>query len=310
MSGKTKIVPPFRKWTLILAVMVITGVLAAFSSVAFTWRTVQDTNSPTARHESAYVEVNGKFYLLGGRGAKRIQIYNPADSTWTNGDFAPNSTVMHHFQAVAIGNIIYVIGAYNGTYPDETALPNIYTYNTSNGNWSQGFLIPEEFRRASAGVVAYNNKIYVVGGSTGGHGTNSVRSNRFDEYNPSNNTWTALDPAPRARDHVQAAVVGSRLYVIGGRNGDLNTGVSEVDVYNFNTEQWSTLPSGANIPTKRSGATTVALGNFVVVIGGESNTQVDAHAEAEALNVNSNSWISTWRPGNGPARYASRNLQQ
>jgi len=60
------------------------------------------------------------------------------------------------------------------------------------------------------------------------------------------------------------------------------------DVFNFKTGRWEA--TAANIPTQRAGAMTVAVGNEVVVIGGESRTRVSAHADVEALNVNTGKW--------------------
>ncbi|MBX2819478.1 MAG: hypothetical protein KTR29_07345, partial [Rhodothermaceae bacterium] len=257
------------------------------------WRLLQnDTGAPIARHENGYVEVNGKFYLVGGRGTHSIQVYNPADSSWDFKAEPPNNISLHHFQGAAIGDTLYVIAAYNGDFPNETAVKDIYKYDVPSDTWVIGSEIPFSRRRASAGVVAHNGKIYVVCGSTGGHGSSSSRTALFDEYNPATDSWTSLPNAPRARDHVHAAVINNKLYVAGGRNGDLPDTIAEVDVYDFGTGQWSTLPSSANFPIQRSGTSAVAVGRFLVVMGGESIQQVDAHDEVHALDTNSLQWTT------------------
>lgn len=136
----------------------------------------------------------------------------------------------------------------------------------------------------------HNGKIYIVCGSTGGHGSSSARTSLFDEYDPDTNTWNTLPNAPRARDHVHVAVINNKLYVAGGRNGELADAVPEVDVYDFNTGQWSTLPSSSNFPLPRSGASVVAVGKFLVVIGGESIQQVLAHDDVHALDTETQEW--------------------
>ena len=259
---------------------------------SFVWRLLGDVNQPRERHENSYVEANGRFYLVGGRGTRKITRYDPADSTWIEGPHTPDQISLHHFQAVSIGDIIYVVGAYTGTFPEETTVENIYMYDTASWQWVTGPSIPVDYRRGSAGVAVYNNKLYVVAGSVGGHANTAVRLNDFDEYDPQTDTWTSLADLPHARDHVNVAVVGNKLYVAGGRNGSNNSNVEEVDIYDFNTGQWSSLPSPAgDIPTPRAGAASVAVGNFVVVIGGES-TQDLAHNEAEALNTLTNTWTT------------------
>lgn len=254
------------------------------------WRVLGDINQPTARHENAYVEVNGSFYLLGGRGTRPIQIYNPTDSTWSTGLNPPIE--LHHFQGAVLGDTIYILAAYTGEFPDETAVANIYKYATNSNQWVTGSVIPEDRRRGSAGVSFFNGKFYVVCGSTGGHGTASIRRAWFDQYDPATDTWTPLADAPRVRDHVHTAIVGNKLYVAGGRNGAMSNAVPEVDVYDFSTSQWSTLPtSTGNIPTPRSGAASVAVGNFLVVIGGETN-QTLAHNEVEGYNTSTSTWVT------------------
>ncbi len=58
---------------------------------------------------------------------------------------------MHHFQAVAFEEKIYVIGALTGLYLGETPIPNIYIYDPSKDEWTKSAEIPEERRRGSAG---------------------------------------------------------------------------------------------------------------------------------------------------------------
>ena len=55
----------------------------------------------TARHEACFVMVNGLAYLIGGRGYKRIDIYNPVTRTWSTGQEPPIQ--LHHMQCVAVG---------------------------------------------------------------------------------------------------------------------------------------------------------------------------------------------------------------
>ncbi|MEZ4702731.1 MAG: kelch repeat-containing protein [Rhodothermales bacterium] len=278
------------RWILFAAVWIgLNQAPPALAQSPLVWRQVQQTNDPDQRHENAFVEVGGKFYLLGGRGTNRIEIYNPVDSTWTNGPLPPSSISLHHFQAVAIGTTIYVVGAYTATFPDELTVPNIYTFNTTNNTWSTGPAIPEAFQRGSAGSAVYNGKIYVVGGSVGGHSGSAIRKADFSEYNPNTDTWTALTPAPRARDHFHAAVYGNKLYVAGGRNGSNPDTVDPVDVYDFNTGNWSTLAN--DIPTPRGGSTSVTFGHYIVVLGGETSQQL-AHNEVEALDVFTGTWTS------------------
>lgn len=256
------------------------------------WSTVSTENEPTARHENAFTEVDGKFYLVGGRGERPVDIYDPETNQWSKGQTPPLE--MHHFQAVSHDGKLYVMGALTGGFPDEKPIPNIYIYDPATDEWTKGPEIPEGRRRGAAGAFAYNDKLYLVDGIQNGHTDGYV--NWLDEYNPATDTWTTLPDAPHQRDHVQAVVADNKIFIAGGRTTSAATGqtleltVPEVDVYDFDTGEWSTWEN--NIPTERAGTTSVNIGDQVIVIGGESGAMEPAHHHVEALNINTGEWDS------------------
>ena len=253
------------------------------------WITLQAPQEPRQRHENAFVEAGGKFYLMGGRGNRRTAEYDPVANTWTDLSLPPFP--MHHFQAASLGGIVYVIGAYMGDFPSETPVAQIYSYDPATDTWTPGSTIPAARQRGAAGLVVYDGKLYLVGGSIGGHAASATYPPMFDEYDPATDTWTALPDAPRGRDHFNAAVVGDKLYAVGGRAGAVGATVAEVDVYDFAAGSWSTLPSPAgDVPTPRGGTTAAVVGSDIFFLGGESNTQTAAHSEVEALDTSTNSW--------------------
>ncbi|MDQ3291175.1 MAG: hypothetical protein M3Q05_07785, partial [Bacteroidota bacterium] len=145
-----------------------TSTLKAALATAGSWASVTSTSGlPTARHEASFVQAGNKFYLLGGRGVKPVQMYDPINKTWTNKVNTP--IVLHHFQAKSIDGLIYVVGAFTGSYPHEKPVSNIYIYNPATNKWITGATIPSTRRRGSSGVVVYNKKIYMVGGIKDGH---------------------------------------------------------------------------------------------------------------------------------------------
>src|SRR6187551_2052726 len=40
---------------------------------------------PSARHENGYVKVGDRFYLVGGRNDRPVDIFDPAKGTWSKG---------------------------------------------------------------------------------------------------------------------------------------------------------------------------------------------------------------------------------
>lgn len=273
------------------------------SSAQLEWSEESTTNSPTARHEAAFVAVGDKAYLLGGRGIKPVDIYDPATKTWTAGDTSP--VEIHHFQPVVFNDEIYLMGAMTGGYPGETPLPEIYIYSPAKNEWRTGATIPKDRRRGGAGAVLHNGLIYMVCGIQDGHRGGHVAW--LDAYNPETNEWVQLPDAPRPRDHFQAVAYGNRLYAAAGRttvaatNPFANT-IGEVDVYDVATQQWSTLTD--TLPTHRAGNAAFCLSDELLIVGGESTAHEVAHNEVETLDFSKGTWstlapLSRGRHGTG-----------
>lgn len=266
--------------------------LLASSLSAQSWQPAEPLSLPTARHESGMAPANGKLYLLGGRGERPVEEYDPKKDAWTIKTQAPLE--MHHFQALAYKNEIYVLGAFTGNFPHETPIPHIYIYNPAKNEWRKGPELPADRRRGAAGAFTYNDKLYVVCGIQDGHYDGHVAW--FDVYDPKTDQWERLPDAPRARDHLQVDVLKDKLYVIGGRRSSAKTNehltltIKEVDVYDFKKGTWSTLPVDKNLPTMRAGHTVVAFGGRILVTGGESSAQVPAHREVDAYNPSKGNW--------------------
>ncbi len=269
------------------------------------WQAVVTANGskPQARHEAGGVAFDNKFYLMGGRGSRQVNRYSELNNSWEN--LGTPSMEMSHFQPVVYDGKIYVVGALDCCFPSENVISHVQVFDPVSKTWTQGSEFPSNRRRGSAGTVVYNNKIYIVGGSTNGHDGGMV--NWFDEYNPATGQWKVLPDAPTQRDHFSAVMVGSKLVAAGGRQTDhpatFQNLVSAVDVYDFQTGTWTNAPA---IPTNRAGAVVVAHGSEAIVIGGETDTGSAALANVEAYNVNTNSWrslnpINTARHSGGAA---------
>lgn len=260
----------------------------------YTANKVLTSNMPSARHECGFVEVNGLFYLIGGRGIKPVDIYNNNTKTWTQGAKPPIE--IHHFQAVTYKNDIYVFGAMTGKYPHETPLEKILIYKPNADKWVWGDTIPESRRRGSAGVVVKDDVAYVVSGITDGHWEGHVPW--LDTYHFNTGVWTILRDAPRPRDHFHAAIHNNKIYCASGRNSSaktketFNLTIPEVDVYNIETKSWFTLPETSNIPTERAGASSVIAKDHLIVIGGESASQKTAHDHIEIMEISTGDWVS------------------
>ena len=277
--------------------------VASSQSSDGSWQIIKAKNKIDGRSECSLVAVNGKLYLIGGDGpAEPVEVYDPAKNSWIKKATAP--VVMHHLQAVTLGDKIYVLDAfYDGGFPNQSPMPNSYSYDTKTDSWQKLAEIPEGRRRAGAGEAVHNGKIYLVCGIT--HGHSSGTNNMFDEYDPVSNTWKILPDAPHIRDHSMAVVVGDKLYAVGGRNTsyrDPNNVIPffrqvmlDVDCYDFKTGKWSTLD--AKLPMGTGGGTAVNLDNKIYYIGGERATDTKPNGPQKDVYyldpATTNGWVKT-----------------
>jgi hypothetical protein len=137
----------------------------------------------------------------------------------------------------------------------------------------------------------------------------------FKEDKPQWQTM-ATGNLPEVRHENAFARVGNKFYLLGGRRSTARIGkvleltVPEVDIFDFKTNTWRTLPASRNIPAQRAGHTAVALGNNVLIIGGESPQKL-ARNQTEALDVRTHTWhslapLTTGRHGTQAVVYRNR----
>ncbi|WP_233131755.1 malectin domain-containing carbohydrate-binding protein [Robiginitalea sediminis] len=278
-------------------------ILAADPPPTDAWADQTDDENYTARHECSFVQAGDKFYLFGGReNSATLDVYNYQSKTWSPITTSSAPQAFNHFQAVEYNGLIWVIGAFkNNAFPNEVPADYVWAYNPAQDEWIQGPEIPAARKRGSAGLVVYNDKFYIIAGNNDGH--DGGYGTWFDEFDPATGTWTTLPDTPRARDHFHAGVIGDKLYVAGGRlsggpGGTFQPLIAEVDVFDFTTGTWSTLPAGQNLPTPRAAAATAVFQNELYVIGGEieddlgGNPVDDAVKTTESYNPSNGTWTT------------------
>ena len=278
----------------VLARLLLLSIISSATVFAQTDATIQwgavvssDGSSATSRHESGAVAVDGKLYLLGGRSSRPVEVYDPVTKLWRVIGSAPLE--LHHFQPVAVGRKIYVLGAFTCCFPDEVNIEDIYVFDTITETWSTQGKMPTERVRGSAAAAVYDGMIYLVGGNTQGHNGGAV--NWFDRYDPVTGEWVVMPDAPNARDHFSAVVISDKLVAAAGRISDLpdvfNNTVEPTNNFDFSTGTWTI---GADIPTLRAGALVAASGDELLVTGGEVGGLSGALSTTEAYNVTTDQW--------------------
>ena len=85
--------------------------------------------------------------------------------------------------------------------------------------------------------------------------------------------WSTLAPMPTARRYHRCTTIGSKIFVIGGRDSNQKP-LDSMEVYDYNTGLWSTL---APMSAHRYYHSCTASGSKIFVVGGQdSNTVLDS----------------------------------
>lgn len=264
--------------------------VSAQSFKGYQWETLECKGEPVARHEAAFIEANGNFYLMGGRRIQEVSIFNPETNTWESGAKPPIE--LHHFEGFSYKGEIYAVGVQTGGYPHETSLSETYIYKPDTDSWERSFDMPKDRVRASTSTRVYKDKLYMACGIIYGHWEGHVKW--FDCYDFKTGKWTVLPDAPHYRDHACSVICNDKMYLLGGRVTSGSIGkvfeltVPEIDVYDFKTGEWSTLSE--SVPTQRAGCTAICIGNKIIFTGGESSDQKEAHNEVECLDTKTDKW--------------------
>lgn len=264
--------------------------VAAVAETGGTWQTLDPQGRPHPRHEAAFVECDGKFYLLGGRRIQPVDIYDPKTNSWSVGKEPP--VEIHHFQPVVWQGRIILAGAMTGQYPRETALPRLVIYDPGKDEWTYGAEIPEGRRRGGAGAVIDEGKLYLVAGIINGHWDGHV--SWLDAFDLNTGKWEQLPDAPHMRDHFQASAIDGKLYAGGGRRSSAKTKETfkllepALDIYDIKNAEWSTAK--APLPEPRAGSFSIAVEGKYLVAGGESDRQQAAHDQIHAFDPLAQTW--------------------
>ncbi len=123
--------------------------------------------------------------------------------------------------------------------------------------WSNKAPLPTA--RSALAAAAYENQIYAIGGETSSGVTGMV-----ERYDPNVNAWQSLTAKPVAVADVNAAVVGGKIYVPGGRlaSGEIT---NTLEVYDPRTDQWE---KRAPVPSVVSAYALVAFEGRLYLFGG------------------------------------------
>jgi len=290
----------------VLATLLIAG--QASAQQAGRWSSLKPI--PQGEEETIGTAAGGKLYVAAGLGIfpgwepkQMLWSYDPGSNEWTKLPSLPEG--VHHPGFAAVGNKLYVIGGFLIARP-PVGLPawvptnSVWIFDLTTNTWSKGAPMPTP--RGALTATAVGTKIYAIGGARNpSYSTPELRPTvpvenvaTNEVYDTATNTWSSARPMLTARNHQGAALIGGKIYVVGGRIGStfiigLSTNVNTNEAYDVASDTWSSV---FGMPTPRSGVGVAVLSGRMHVLGGEAylNDLVGTYRTHEAYDPRTNSW--------------------
>jgi N-acetylneuraminic acid mutarotase len=261
---------------------------------AINWSTA--AASPIGRSEAPGVVADGKLYVFGGyinttfNPTSRSDVYDPVNNTWTRITDLPKP--LSHVGTAVDGKDIYLAGGYVGkpTGGQIFATQDVWKYNVDTKTWTAMPSLPQA--RGSGGMELLGRELHFFGGA------DINRADKGDHWVLSldgGTQWQGAAPLPNPRSHLADAVIGGKLYAIGGQHGvdhDLVTQKS-VHVWEGTPGTPGTWTAVAGLPRARShiGAATFVMNGRIIVAAGEiSHESGGTVSDVTAYDPLANSW--------------------
>ncbi|KAK4492913.1 hypothetical protein RD792_000240 [Penstemon davidsonii] len=226
----------------------------------------QKGNGPGARSSHAIAVVGQKVYAFGGEFTPRVPVDNHlyvfdlTDQTWSvahaTGDIPPPRVGV---TMASIGDTIYVFGGRDSTHKE---LNEFYAFDTSSNKWT---LLPTgPPHRSYHSMTSDDKRVYVYGGCG-----NEGRLKDLWAYNIGTKEWVEF-PLPgescKPRGGPGLASVLGKIWVVYGFSGDE---LDDVHCFDPSEGKWIQVETRGEKPSARSVFSTVAVGKYVFVCGGE-----------------------------------------
>jgi len=235
-------------------------------------------------------------------------LYNVTANTWTAGPTMAGTTPAnaiarheHTATLLASGNVAIIGGTFTTTALNTAAIYN--PGGTGTGSWSLPVNTMSSARRGHTatllvvpGNATLNNKVLVVGGSSGSSSVNTAQV--FDGVN----TWTLAGTLAATREgHTATALANGNVLIAGGKTVSGSTSfpqTTQVFSAASGSGTWQPTSGSGSTLSKRFGhtatllPTAIANGGQVVLLVGGSTNGTDTIDTAETWNGTA-TWTAT-----------------
>jgi N-acetylneuraminic acid mutarotase len=267
------------------------------------WTTV--ASQPYTNAEAQGTVVNGKLYTFGGFDSQkscctptsRVYVYNPATNAWSalapmppmNGTGSGGVT---HAGLTTDGRDIYFAGGYTSSFGGTEQIfgtKEVWRYNVGTNTYTRLPDLPAD--RAAGQLVYLNGELHHIGGTNKAR-TMDVGDHYVLSLQPLGTAWRTAAPLPNPRHHGGTAVLGGKIYYIGGQRGHDHNLATQTDVHVFDpaTGGWTKVQG---MPRGRGhiSASVFVHDNRIFVLGGEV-THGTPVRDVTAYDPAANTWTA------------------
>jgi N-acetylneuraminic acid mutarotase len=309
----------------------------AYDPFTDSWSAAARLPVGTSHVEPGTFVQDGRIWIVGGRSvpsrgaSDRILVFDPAEDRWLQWKRLPRGLLAP--VAAAFGDDLFVAGG-----GDENNNPEVVRavwVASMEPGWWESDPMPRPLGEVSAGLVG--NQLIVVGEGSdvtliydlgagqwsgggrptiprpwlGHHHAAEVVDGRFfllgglgegagqmQIYDLSTNLWTLGPELPFRAGSSVSAVIGGKIYVAGGIDGDST--IAEAAVYDPATETWTSI---APMPLPRNHAASGTDGSRWYIFGGrgpgsgDGNIVANGFDDVQVYDPESDRWIVS---GAGP----------
>lgn len=218
------------------------------------------TRLPRGTDNAGAAVVDGKLLVVGGEGGALL-LYDVASDAWSYGPALPRP----RFSSVVelIGDELHLVGGWSYDRANNVSVATHDAYNVVTGTYRERAAAPTARNHALSGVI--DGKLYVTGGRGPGHeGNDASNLTATEVYDPVADRWEPRAELPTPRSGGAAAVLGGKLYVLGGGLPG-NQVHAVVERYDPATDRWERL---GDMPAAMTGHRAVAVDGSLYVVGG------------------------------------------
>ncbi|CAZ83610.1 unnamed protein product [Tuber melanosporum] len=234
--------------------------------------------------------VGSSVYVFGGCDVRTcfndLHVFDADSMSWSKpavyGEIPPPLRAM---TTTAVNKKLVIFGGGDG----PTYYNDIYVFDTVTNRYARPKLAggQQPSRRRAHTACLHKNGIYVFGGGDGVRALNDVW--RLDVSDLTKPSWKLISAPPRparpaARGYHTANMVGSKLIVFGGSDGD--ECFRDVWVFDLETNVWKCVSIKTSYP--RLSHTATIVGSYLFVVGGHDG--VEYSSEVLLLNLVTMQW--------------------